>query len=369
MKPELRVLFAGGGTGGHVYPAIAIAEEIRSIRSDANILFVGTRDKIEWEAVPRAGFNIKPITVSAFHRTRIWRNLTFPAKLLAGLWQSRRIVKAFRPHVAVGTGGYVSGPVLWAAARRNTPIVLQEQNAFPGKTTKMLADKATEIHIAFAEATSYLPEDKCVLSGNPTRRNLADSTKEEALSHFELDSSRPVLVVMGGSLGSAKLNQVVEQKYPALLEMGWSILWQTGKLYFDAINARIPAPPENMVITKFIHRMDHAYAAADVALCRSGAITCSELAVTGTPSVLVPSPNVAEDHQTINARSLAKSGAAIMIAEQEIDRALVPTLQRLISQKEELHKLADGALRRGKPQAAQEIAQAVLTVCNAPEEN
>ena len=362
MMSTLRVLLAGGGTGGHVYPAIAIAEAMRSMRPSAEFLFVGTREKIEWDAVPRAGFNIKPITVSAFHRTKMWRNVVFPFKLASGLWESRKIVRDFKPDVAVGTGGYVSGPVIWAASKAKIPVVLQEQNAFPGKTTKMLSNRATQIHTAFPEASKHLPQDKCLLSGNPTRKSIADGSTEEALRHFGISSSRPVLLVFGGSLGSAKLNQTMEKKYNKLLEIGWTILWQTGKLYCDAIAKRIPAPPDNLIIRQFIHRMDLAYALADVALCRSGAGTCAELAVTGTAAVLVPSPNVAEDHQTFNARSLVSQGAAILIEEKDVDEKVVPTLSDLLGDSETRNQLADAARSIAKPDAANTIATAVLNL-------
>ncbi len=362
MATETRVLLAGGGTGGHVYPAIAIAEAIMSANPNAVCSFIGTRTKIEWEAVPKAGFPIAPITVSPFHRTRMWRNTTFPFKLVASLWQSTKIVKNFDPDVAVGTGGFVAGPAIWAAARRGVPVVLQEQNAFPGKTTKMLADKANQIHIAFADAKKYLPADKCVVTGNPTRKSLAGASREAGLEHFGIERGRPTLVVMGGSLGSAKLNAVVEQHQAALLEMGWSIVWQTGKLYYDGIVARTPNPPANMVIRQFIHRMDYAYAIADVALCRAGAITCAELTLTGTAAVLVPSPNVAEDHQTYNARALADKGAAILLPESEIDEEILPVLRRLLTEPESLSSLRASAKSLGRPDAAMDIAASVIEV-------
>ncbi len=357
-----RVLFAGGGTGGHVYPAIAIADALRALIPEVVIAFAGTQERLEWTAVPKAGYPIHPITVSGFHRKQMLRNLTFPFKLAQGLKQSWSLVGSFDPDVVVGTGGYVSGPVLWMAGLRGRTTVLQEQNAYAGVTNKLLAKRATRIHIAFDAAKAYFPEDKCRLSGNPTRPELRSADAAEGRRHFDLPKGAQVLFVFGGSLGSHALNGILKKQVHALLEHpNLYIIWQTGKRYFDRL--QIPElKHERLRMLKYVDRMDLAYAVADLALCRSGAISCSELMVTGTPSVLVPSPNVAEDHQTSNARAMVDGGAAVLLKEPDMDAELVETIHRVLNTPETLNQMAEAAHRMARPQAADVIAQDILTL-------
>lgn len=351
---------AGGGTGGHVYPAIAIADAVRALAPEAAIEFAGTQDHIEWEAVPKAGYAIHPITVTGFYRELSMRTLAFPFKLLQGFRQSWSLVDDFDADIAVGTGGYVSGPVLFAASLRGRPIVLQEQNAFAGVTNRMLARRAAQIHLAFPEAQQVFPADKCRLSGNPTRKVLQGVDRAEARAFFEIPAEAAMLFVFGGSLGSQALNEAMQQHLDALLaDENVYVLWQTGARYFERLDAAVPAHPR-LRLRKYIDRMDYAYAAADLVLCRSGAIACSELMVTGTPSVLVPSPNVAEDHQTKNALSMVKAGAARLLPEKELRDDLATTVLPLLADHATRTAMADAAKKIAKPNAAEDIARAVL---------
>ena len=360
-----RILVAGGGTGGHAYPALAIAGAIHDLAPESVIEFAGTTDHIEWRVVPEAGYTIHPITVSPLHRKLTVRNLAFPFKLVKGLIQSLSLVRRFDPDVVVGTGGYVAGPVLWAAASRGIPIVLQEQNAFAGKTNKLLGPKATQVHIAFEDARKWFPGVDCRMSGNPVRKELTEPARAEGLKEFGVDADKKVVLVFGGSLGSAALNRVMLAKYLELLEdPGLFVIWQTGSGYYDRYSEQV-AKHERLRLLKYIDRMDLAYAAADLVVCRSGASTCSELALTGTPAILVPSPNVAEDHQTYNARSLADDGAAVLLPEPEMDDAIVQTVRSLLADVEARERMSAEMKRLARPNAAETIARDILELAAA----
>jgi UDP-N-acetylglucosamine--N-acetylmuramyl-(pentapeptide) pyrophosphoryl-undecaprenol N-acetylglucosamine transferase len=277
-----------------------------------------------------------------------------------GLLQSRSLIRSFRPDVAVGTGGYVSGPVLWAASRAGVPTVLQEQNAFAGKTNKMLAARASQIHIAFADAEKWFPEGRCLLSGNPTRKELLDSDRGTARRYFGIDGDQKVILVFGGSLGSAAMNQVFAEKYQEVLEAPDTFLiWQTGSRYFDRYDKALTKHPR-LKLLQYIERMDHAYAAADVVVCRAGAISCSELELTGSPSILIPSPNVAEDHQTYNARSLADDGAAVLMPESQMAAEIVTAIKTLLRDEPRRLAMVERLKRRARPDAADTIARSIL---------
>ncbi|MEM1125053.1 MAG: undecaprenyldiphospho-muramoylpentapeptide beta-N-acetylglucosaminyltransferase [Bacteroidota bacterium] len=360
MTRAPRILLAGGGTGGHVYPAIAIADALRAEVPDAAIAFAGTRERLEWEAVPKAGYAIHAITVSGFQRRLSARNLAFPFKLLNGFRQSWSLVGDFDADVAVGTGGYVAGPVLLAASLRGRPIVVQEQNAYAGVTNKLLARRATQVHIAFPEAASFFPPGRCLLSGNPTRHALQEADRATSRAALDIPAEARVLLVFGGSLGSAALNAAMERHLDGLLaDEDTVILWQSGARYYEALAARVPSHPR-LRLLKYIDRMDQTYAAADLALCRAGALTCSELMVTGTPSVLVPSPNVAEDHQTKNATSMVAAGAARLLPEPQLADELADRVQRLLLDAPAREQMTAAARALARPQAARDIALAVL---------
>ncbi len=355
-----RILFAGGGTGGHVYPAIAIADAVKILEPTASIAFVGTRDRIEWTAVPKAGYPIHPITISGLHRKLTARNLTFPFKLLKGLKESWSLVGAFDPDVVVGTGGYVSGPVLWTASLRGRKTLIQEQNAYAGATNRLLGRRADRIHIAFPEAASYFPAKRSRLTGNPVRDSLTLPTRSEARTALGMPADAQVLFLFGGSLGSRALNDAMKSSVARLLEApDRYILWQTGPRYFDEMQAVLSH--ERLQTMAFVERMDWAYAAADLVVCRAGAITCSELMATGSPALLVPSKNVAEDHQTKNAQSMVSRDAAAMLAENDLDR-FVDTIDALFGDTSQLDRMRTAARSLARPDAAREIARDVLAL-------
>ena len=359
-----RVLFACGGTGGHVYPAIAIADAIRADHPAAAIAFAGTRDRMEWTAVPQAGYPIHAVTISGFQRgfskEAIGRNLSLPFKLAKGLWDSLRLIGSFDPDVVVGTGGYASGPVGMAGSMKGRGLVLQEQNAYAGATNKMLAKRANTVFVAFEAAKAFFPEKKCVLAGNPIRQDLAHADRAEALAHFGIQDGATVLLIMGGSLGAGSMNSVLKRHINALLANPDTIvIWQTGSRYFEALETSIPIHPR-LRLLPYLDRMDFAYAAADLVLCRAGAITCSELALTGTPSVLVPSPNVTADHQTRNGRAMSNEGAAVLLPENDLDIQFESVVLGLMADADRRTLMQEAALKIARPDAARTIAEYVV---------
>jgi UDP-N-acetylglucosamine--N-acetylmuramyl-(pentapeptide) pyrophosphoryl-undecaprenol N-acetylglucosamine transferase len=368
------VLFACGGTGGHVYPAIAIADAVREIAPQAAVAFAGTRDRIEWEAVPKAGYAIHPITVSGFQRglspEALARNAAFPFKLAKGMVESVRLIGNFDPDVVVGTGGYASGPVGLAASLRGRTLVIQEQNAYAGATNKLLAPRADAVFLAFEAARAFFPDAGTVeAAGNPVRQALAEASGAEAREHFGIPPGARVLLAMGGSLGAGPINGALKVHLGAVLASGDGasgetfVIWAAGKRYYDALRTAVPEH-DRLRLVPYLDRMDLAYAAADLALCRSGAITCSELAVTGTPSVLVPSPNVTADHQTKNARALADAGAAVLLPEADLDARFDADVIALLGAPALLDQMRRKALASARPDAAAEIARAVVALAD-----
>jgi UDP-N-acetylglucosamine--N-acetylmuramyl-(pentapeptide) pyrophosphoryl-undecaprenol N-acetylglucosamine transferase len=359
------ILLAGGGTGGHVYPAIAIADALRDLCPSAVVVFAGTRDRLEARAVPQAGYALHPITVRGFQRAWTWKNLAFPVALMRGLMQSWRLTGAIAPDVVVGTGGYVAGPVGLAAWLRGIPLVVQEQNAYVGVTNRLLSPLAASIHTAFPEAQQALPNDRTRLSGNPIRPALLQADATTARMRHSLSTADTVLLVTGGSLGSAALNNALRMHHHALLEAvpRLHLWWQTGTRYYDALSQQVETHPR-LRLMEYIDRMDEAYAVADLALCRAGALTCSELLATATPAVLVPSPNVVADHQTKNARSLQQAGAAKVLPESELIDRLMDTLCPLLSDGERRATMATAARTHAKPDAARAIARDVLRLAS-----
>lgn len=355
-----RVLFAAGGTGGHVYPAIAIADAVRALAPGAAVAFAGTRERMEWEAVPRAGYEIHPVTASGFPRRLSPQLLALPFRLARGLAESLALVGRLDPDVVVGTGGYVAGPVGLAAALRRRPLVIQEQNAYAGATNKLLARLAARVFVAFEAAREEFPAAKTVVAGNPVRQDLVGVDAAEARAHFGIEDGQRVLLVMGGSLGAGPLNEALRRHHEALLaDPGLVIIWQTGVRYAEALRRAVPEHPR-LRLLPYLERMDYAYAVAELALCRAGAITCSELALTGTPAVLVPSPNVTADHQTKNARAMADEGAAVLLPEPELLEGLVPAVTELMEDEGRRASMQEAALRLARPQAARQMAEAVL---------
>ncbi|MXW63425.1 MAG: undecaprenyldiphospho-muramoylpentapeptide beta-N-acetylglucosaminyltransferase [Bacteroidetes bacterium SB0662_bin_6] len=367
MSAAPNILFAAGGTGGHVYPAIAVADALRRRIPDAHIRFAGTRNRMEWRTVPEAGYEIYPVTAAGLHRAQLYRNLALPFRLARSMAESHALVRKFNPDVAVGTGGYVSGPVLLAASLAGKPIVVQEQNAWPGLTNRLLGKRAAAIHVAFEEARQHFPSDRCLSSGNPVREELVAADREGSRRDYELPAGAFLIAVFGGSLGSRAINEVIAGNLETVLaDESVHVIWQSGRRYFDEMRSRVPAHAR-LRLLEYVDRMDRAYAAADLVVCRSGALTCSELAITGTPAILIPSPNVAEDHQTHNARSMVAAGAAEMISESMI-HTLPEAINRLRERPELLRDMSKAALDLARPDAADRIAGDVLRLAGFAEE-
>jgi UDP-N-acetylglucosamine--N-acetylmuramyl-(pentapeptide) pyrophosphoryl-undecaprenol N-acetylglucosamine transferase len=365
------VLFACGGTGGHVYPAIAIADAVRAARPGAAIAFAGTRDRMEWTAVPKAGYPIHAVTVSGFQRglsaAALRRNAAFPFKLAAGLRESLHLVRSFDADVVVGTGGYVSGPVGLAAVLRRRPLVIQEQNATAGVTNRLLARRAARVFVGFEAALGDLPG--ATVAGNPVRADLVaasatDATRAVARTALGIAPGARVLLVTGGSLGAAPLNRAVAAGLGTLLaHPDTAVVWAAGTRYYDAVRASVPVH-ERLHLVPYLDRMDLAYAASDLAVTRSGALTCSELAATGTPSVLVPSPNVTADHQTRNAAALADAGAAVLLPEPRLAADFGATVIALLGDFARRAAMRAACATVARPDAARDIAHATLTLAD-----
>lgn len=354
-----RILIAAGGTGGHVYPAIAIADAIKNENADSEILFVGTKDHMEWKTVPKAGYKIKSVWISGFHRRLTFKNLLFPLKLITSVVQSFSIVSGFKPQVMVSCGGYAAGPVGWVAGKRGVKVVIQEQNSFPGVTNRMLAKFASKIFTAFKEAAKYLPSDKIVESGNPTRNTLDKVEKKTGLNSFNFDDSKPVLMVLGGSGGARSINEAVKENLDKLSDL--QVIWQCGSRYIDALMEEVDLENnKNIRLTAFIDNMPEAYAAADLIVSRAGASSCSEFMMTGKPSVLIPSPNVAGDHQTQNALSMVDAGASELLKDADAVNALPELVHSLIKDQKKLKEMNKAALKLAKPDAAKMIAKEIL---------
>jgi UDP-N-acetylglucosamine--N-acetylmuramyl-(pentapeptide) pyrophosphoryl-undecaprenol N-acetylglucosamine transferase len=314
-----KFLISGGGTGGHIYPAIAIANALQKKYPDAEFLFVGAKDKMEMEKVPAAGYTIKGLWISGFQRQLTIKNLMFPFKLISSTLKAFGIVRNFKPTIAIGTGGFASGPTLFAAARKGIPTLIQEQNSYPGITNKLLSKNAKKVCVAYDRLERFFPKEKIIKTGNPVRQDLLNTSEKrtEALSFFNLEKGQKTLLVLGGSLGARRVNHLIEEQLPLFDKMKVQVLWQCGKLYFEEYKKY--SELNNIQVFEFIREMDFAYAAADMIISRAGASSVSELCIVGKPVIFIPSPNVAEDHQTKNAKSIVDENAALMIAEKNLD--------------------------------------------------
>lgn len=360
-------MISGGGTGGHIFPAIAIADAIKARRPDAEIRFVGARGKMEMEKVPKAGYPIEGLWISGLQRKLSLRNLSFPLKVVSSLFRSWQLLRRFRPQVAVGTGGFASGPLLEVASRMGIPTLILEPNAYAGLANKILGKRMDRICVAYPDMERYFPKEKLLLTGNPIREQSLQSATEAASArqHYGLDPNRPTLLLMGGSLGAKSLNQVLDAAYDRFAEQSEvQVLWQCGKLYYDRYRDRPMAQLPNVELRAFLDRMDLAYAAADVVICRAGALTIAELCFLGKAAILVPSPNVAEDHQTNNARALADRGAALLISDKEAPERLVPAALELLQQPDRRAQLGAAARQMAQPGAVDRIAVEVLALGN-----
>lgn len=366
----LRIIISGGGTGGHIFPAVSIANAIKELRPDAEILFVGAEGRMEMQRVPDAGYKIIGLPVAGFDRKRLWRNFAVLIKLARSQWKARTIIKEFRPQVAVGVGGYASGPTLKTAGMMGIPTLIQEQNSYAGVTNKLLAKKAHKICVAYPGMEKFFPAEKILMTGNPVRQNLLarSVSREDAIRSFALDPAKKTILILGGSLGARTINNAI---LAGLSQIGEAkdiqFIWQTGKLYHAEITRRMKEEGEvpNLYVTDFIKDMAAAYAAADLVISRAGAGSISEFCLLGKPVMLVPSPNVAEDHQTKNALALVNKEAAIYIKDSEAEEKLITTALTQVLDKEKLHGLSKNITKLALPDSATVIAKEVIKLAEA----
>ena len=362
---NIRVIISGGGTGGHIFPAVSIANAIREKQPDAEILFVGAEGRMEMQRVPAAGYEIKGLPVAGFDRKHLWRNVSVVIKLLRSRIKARRIIKEFRPMVAVGVGGYASGPTLDVAGKMGIPTLLQEQNSYAGVTNKLLAKNARRICVAYDGMERFFPADRILFTGNPVRQNLLHITlsRQEAAQQMGLDPAKRTVLIVGGSLGARSMNESVLQQLELIRQQtDVQFVWQTGKYYSEAIAQQLKERtcPPNLHVMDFISDMAVAYAAADLVVSRAGAGSISEFCLLGKPVILVPSPNVAEDHQTKNAMALVQKDAALYVPDAEAPDNLLPTAISTVKNSKKLQALAQNILRLARPNAASDIADEVI---------
>ncbi len=364
MKPsELRILISGGGTGGHVFPAIAIAKAIERLHPGAIIRFVGAKGRMEMEKVPLAGYQIEGLWISGLQRRLTMQNLLFPIKVLASLWKSWRIVRRFRPDAAIGVGGYASAPAVYVASRMGVPSLIQEQNAFPGIANRILSKHADLICVAYEGMEKYFPASRIRMTGNPVRRDVLDKLdhRTEASMYFGLDAAKPTILSVGGSLGAKTLNTGMHAMLQSLTNAGYQVVWQTGRAYAaETEHLRNEWKGKGVCILPFIDRMDLAYAMADLVVSRAGAIAIAELAAAGKAAILVPSPHVAEDHQRKNAEALVARDAAIMIADQDAKGQLEAAILDLAANPARIKTLQDNIQKLGNQYADETIARLAI---------
>ena len=364
----MKYLISGGGTGGHIFPAVSIANALREADPNCEILFVGALGRMEMERVPQAGYKIIGLPIKGFDRSRPWKNVRVVIDLVRSMLQARKIVRDFRPDVGVGVGGYASGAAMKVAAKMGVPILLQEQNGFAGVTNKLLKEDAKKICVAYEGMERFFPKDKIILTGNPVRQNLATGTKEDAIKYFneefgvKFSAEKKTLLIIGGSLGARTINQSIIAHLPELLNSDIQVIWQTGKNYFADCEAALNKAQDTTAIccTAFISQMPMAYALADLVISRAGASSISELCLLGKPSILVPSPNVAEDHQTHNAMALVRKDAAVLVKDMDAQKDLISSALSLIQDDKQLDILHKNILTLALPDSARLIAEEVM---------
>ena len=361
-KP-LKVIVSGGGTGGHIFPAIAIANAIEKIRPDTEFLFVGAKGKMEMTKVPEAGYKIEGLWISGLQRKLTVDNLSFPFKVFSSLWKARGIIKRFKPDLAIGVGGYASGPLLKVAAWKNIPSLIQEQNSFPGLTNKLLAKDVDKICVVYEGMEKYFEKEKIIITGSPIRDLIVNATydKQEGLEHFGLSADKKVVFVTGGSLGARGINNGIKASLETFRKNNIQLIWQTGKFYIEEMQKVVPAGDKDFKLMAFVKRMDLAYAAADVIVSRAGG-TISELRVVGKPAILMPSPNVTEDHQTYNAMSLVKKDSAILVKDKDAPQILASTIIDLLNDPKRCQTLSENIKKMEITDAADQIAREALAL-------
>ena len=357
---KYKFILSGGGTGGHIYPAIAIANELKLRFPNCEILFVGAQDKMEMQKVPQAGYKIEGLWIAGLQRKLTFSNAIFPIKLVNSLWKSRKIIKNFKPDVVIGTGGFASGPLLQVANSFGIPTVIQEQNSYPGITNKLLSKKANAICVAYENLDRFFPKSKITFTGNPVRQDVLDihSKRSEAISYFNLDDNKKTLLVLGGSLGSRRINQLIEKELDFLIANDVQVFWQCGKFYYEEYKHF--SEKENVQVVSFIDRMDLIYAAADFVISRAGASSVSELCLVGKPTIFIPSPNVAEDHQTKNAKAIVDENGALLIKESELDEKFEAVFNQLIHDENLQKNLSENIKKLAKPNATKDIVEEII---------
>lgn len=365
MKPKSpKYILSGGGTGGHIFPAIAIADEIKARQPQAEILFIGAKGRMEMTRVPQAGYNIKGLNISGFQRSIKISNLLFPFKLLSALVAANKIIQSFQPNVVIGVGGYASGPTLRMATHRRIPTLIQEQNSFPGITNRLLSKKANRICVAYEKMDQWFPAEKIVLTGNPLRQNSIDikGKKPEALHHFGIKAGIAVVVIVGGSQGALSINRAITSNLSAFQNESIQMIWQTGSAYHETANKAIAELGlENKVkAVAFIERMDLAYSVADLIVSRAGAMTIAEISAVAKPAILVPLPTAAEDHQTKNANRLVEKNAALLVKNDEATAKLVPEILQLLQNTDLLQTMSNNVAQFAQPNATKHIVDEVL---------
>ncbi|MDD3108121.1 MAG: undecaprenyldiphospho-muramoylpentapeptide beta-N-acetylglucosaminyltransferase [Alistipes sp.] len=367
---RLKVILSGGGTGGHIYPAVAVAEALqRRLGDGVEILFVGAEGKMEMEKIPALGYRIEGLPVAGLQRRLTLRNLSVPGKVIRSVWRARHLLRHFQADIAVGFGGYASAPVLWCAQKMGIPTLIQEQNSYAGLTNKLLGRKVKRVCVAYEGMERFFPSSKIVLTGNPLRGRFATAdagSREEALRYFGLRADRPVVLVVGGSLGTRTLNEMMKAHLDEIVQSGdLQVIWQNGKFYDREMSAFVQGRPTQGVWRgAFIDRMDLAYAAADVVVARAGACTVSELCLIGKPTLFVPSPNVAEDHQTKNAMALVRKGAAQMIADRDAVEGVFPAVRAMLADPEAMAQMRQQILALGIADSADRVVEQILQVLN-----
>ena len=352
----MRYLISGGGTGGHIFPAVSIANALRELDPDAEILFVGALGRMEMERVPQAGYKIVGLPVRGFNRAQPWKNISVLIDLFKSIRQVKSIIRSFQPNVGVGVGGYASGAAMWAAANMGIPILLQEQNGFAGVTNKILKNKASKICVAYPGMEKFFPAEKIILTGNPVRQNLLSGTRKE--------TQEKNLLIIGGSLGARTINEAIQAALPELAQSGLHVVWQTGKTYYDKCRKAWEAAgsPANIECLDFLSDMPDRYAQADLVISRAGASSISEICLLGKPAILMPSPNVAEDHQTHNAMALVRRDAAVLVKDADAAEQLIPTALELIHDPKRLEQLHTNVLQLAEKDSAKRIAEEVIAL-------
>ncbi|MDR2010137.1 MAG: undecaprenyldiphospho-muramoylpentapeptide beta-N-acetylglucosaminyltransferase [Bacteroidales bacterium] len=359
---KFKVIISGGGTGGHIFPAVSIANALKKLYPDVEILFIGAEGRMEMEKVPAAGYKIVGLPVIGMKRKLSKESFTFIFKLMKSLRKAKRIIKEFNPDVVVGVGGYASGPALRAACNLNIPCLIQEQNSFPGITNKLLAKKSAKICVAYDNMEKFFPAEKILKTGNPVRQDITEleEKRREAFEYFKLSENKPTILVVGGSLGARTINQSISKNLNLIIDNDIQLIWQTGKTYIETAKQDIKkTDTKNIFVSDFIYKMDYAYSAADIIISRAGASTISELAIVGKPAIFVPSPNVSEDHQTKNAMALTSQDAALMVVDSEAIEKLIPAAIELINNKEKQQILSENAKKFALHNSAEIIAKEV----------